>query len=506
MFIVLLLFCISIAWLVYAHYFKPYHVIKRKLRLPGPSPRPLYGNYSEIAKAGYLDSLKKWMSLYGPTFVHYLGIRPVVVTQDAEVIKSIMVTNFENFMNRSYTIPLSEKGQVRATLIQMRDEIWRRVRRTVTPAFSIKKLKTMTPLIQKSCERLRDKMIAVSDTENSVDVYKFFASFTVEVTLATQFSRDISAVSGEDNPINKAISSVFEVITSSFDNQLAKEQLTMVMSHFPWSVPVLRFLARKTKIGKNWDYLEETALKLIEDHQNNGTTGSKGKDLLQMLLEMHDENNSQSSGYVINDEIIAMILTIVLSAYETTNDTLSFAIYLLALNPSIQDKLINEIKDYYDANPDSSLYDAAENIVYVTMVLNETLRMFPPLAMPTRECKQTCAVTDDLIIEKGVDVLFPIFTLHRNEKYWPNPDIFDPERFNPNNEQSYPAFAYIPFGEGPRVCVGKRMVLLEIKMLLITIFRKLHFKRTADTEVPLALCYGITMSPSNGVKVAIASN
>ena len=505
--IFLVFFCIFIAWLVYAHYFKPYYILKRKLRLPGPPPKAFFGNYKEIAKSGYLDCMKKWMSQYGPTFVLYLGVRPVVVTEDAEVIKSIMVTNFENFVNRSFTIPLSEKGQVRATLIQMRDETWRRVRRTVTPGFSSKKLKMMAPLIQKSCERLRDKMAAVSDTNTSVDVYKFFASFTVELTLATEFNRDISSESGEDNPINKAIASVFEVITSSFDNQLAKEQLTMVMSHFPWSVPILTFLARKTKIGKSWDYLEETALKLMEDHRNNTTNENRGNDFLQMLLEKHNENGvTQSSGYVINDEIIGLILTIVLSAYETTNNTLSYTIYLLALNPSIQDKLIREIKDYYDANPDSSLYDAAENIDYVTMVLDEALRMFPPLAMPTRECRQTCAVTDDLIIEKGVDIAFPIFTLHRNPTYWPNPDKFDPERFNPNNEQSYPTFAYIPFGEGPRVCVGKRMVLLEIKMALITIFRKLHFNRTADTEVPLDLCYGITMSPTNGVEVAIASN
>ena len=503
--VLLVFFCIFVAWLIYADYFKPYYILKKRLRLAGPPPKAFVGNYSEIAKSGYLHCMKQWMSHYGPTFVHYLGIRPVVATQDAGVIKSIMATNFEKFVNRAFTIPLSQEGQARAAITQLRDDTWRRIRHTMTPGFSSKKLKMMVPLIQKSCERLRDELAAVSDTDVSVDVCTFFAAFTVEVTLATLFNRDISSEGGTNNPINKAIASVFEVLSSSFDNQVAKEQLTMVMSHFPWSVPILRFLARKTKVGKNWDYLEETALRLIEDHRNN-TTNGRGKDFLQMLLELHNDNVSQTSGYVNTDELIGIIVTIVLGAYETTNGTLGYTIYLLALNPSIQDRLIKEIKDYYDANPDSSLCDAAENIEYVTMVLSESLRMFPPVAMPTRECTQTCAVTDDIIIEKGTDVVFPIFTLHRDPTYWPDPDKFDPERFNPNNEQSYPTFAYIPFGEGPRACIGKRMVLLEVKIVLITIFRKLRFIRTADTEVPLDLCYGISMTPKNGIMVAIASN
>ena len=100
----------------------------------------------------------------------------------------------------------------------------------------------------------------------------------------------------------------------------------------------------------------------------------------------------------------------------------------------------------------------------------------------------------------------PVFSLHRNPEYWPNPDIFDPERFNPNNEHSYPTFAFLPFGEGPRNCIGKRLALLEAKMTLVAILKELHFKRTADTEVPLELSVGRTISPKNGVKLSIASN
>ena len=506
MFSPLLLCCIFILWLLYTHYFRPYYIIKRRINLPGPPPRVYSGNYSDIATLGYLESTQKWMSRYGPTFISYLGIKPVIVTEDLEIIKSIMVKNFDDFINRSYVPPLLKKGKVRG-LLQLRDEQWRRVRRILTPTFSSKKLRMMSPLIQESCERLRNKMAAVSDTNSSVNVWECFGMFTMEVILATAFSRDISSASGKENPLVRAAASIFRVGRTS-GNSLVGERLVMILSHFPWSVPILRYLARRTAGAKSWDYLEETALKLIEDRRNTmATAGSTVQDLLQLMLEAHDESmETKSSGYLNNDEIVATVTTILLAGYETTNNALSYTAYLLALNPTIQDKLIKEINDYYEVNPNSSLYDAAENIEYVAMVLYESMRMFPPAPRTNRECKQACAVTDDLIIEEGVDVNFPIFLLHRNPEYWPNPDKFDPERFNPNTEQSYPAFAYLPFGEGPRHCIGKRLALLEAKMTIVGLFKDLQFKRTADTEVPLDLTFGITMSPRNGIKLSVVSN
>ena len=475
------------------------------MRLSGPPPKIYSGNCFEIAKLGYLESRMKWMSQYGPTFIFYLGIKPIIVTEDLDIIKSIMVKNFDSFINRSYVPPLLKRGKVRG-LLQLRDEQWRRVRRILTPTFSSKKLRMMSPLIEESCERLKNKILTVSDTGNSVDVHKLFGVFTMEVILATAFSRDISSQSGKENPLVKAAASVFQSGRSG--SSLVAERLIMTMSHFPWCVPLLRYLARRTRVAQSWDYLEDTALRLIEDRRNTmTTTGSSAQDLLQLMLEAHDENvEKKSSGYLSNEEIVATVATIMLAGYDTTSNALSYTAYLLALNPTIQDRLIREINEYYDVNPDSSLYDAAESIEYVTMVLYESMRMFPPAPRTNRECKQACAVTDELIIERGVDVSFPIFLLHRNPEYWPNPDKFDPERFNPNNEQSYPTFAYLPFGEGPRQCIGKRLALLEAKMTLVAILKNFHFIRTTDTEVPLDLSVGITMSPRNGIKLSISSN
>ena len=349
-------------------------------------------------------------------------------------------------------------------------------------------------------------MVAVSDTDSSINVCELFGTFTMEVILATAFSRDIHLDSDKEHPLMKAATGFFK--SHQLGNSLSPEKLIMFLSHFSWSEPILKYLIRITKTAQDWEFLEESALKLIEDRRNTmATAGNTAQDLLWLMLEAHDENaETKSNAYLNNEEIAGSIITFILAGYETTKSTLSYTSYLLALNPIIQDKLIREINEYYEINPDSSLYDAAENIEYVTMVLYESLRLFPPVLRATRDCNQTCAVTDELVVEKGTMITFAIHVLHRNAEYWPNPDKFDPDRFNPHNEQSYPAFAYLPFGEGPRQCIAKRLALLKAKMALVAILKDFKFKRATDTEEPLDLCVGLTMTPRNGIKLSIMSN
>ena len=382
----------------------------------------------------------------------------MVVTQDLEIIRSVQTKNFDQFINRAFTPPMLRKPNkesinVRGLLFAENEE-WRRMRRILTPTFSSKKLRMMVPLIQNGCQRLNEKMSAVSNSGENVDMWKWFGLFTMETILSTAFSRDIDTQKGSDNPIAKAAASLFNSTATSNERF---EMILTVLSHFPWMEWLLAKFARQTQAAKNFDYLEDTALKLIEDRRRSmSSNDSPPQDLLQTLLEAHDEKEAEkgTSGCLSNYEIVVNIITILAAGYETTSNALGYTAYLLALNPTVQDRLTLEIQDYYGANPDASLYDAAENIDYVTMVLNESMRLYPPIPRTNRECNQTCAVSDNLVILEGVNISFPIFLIHRNPKYWPNPDKFDPERFKPG-EQSYPSFAYLPFGEGPRNCIGK---------------------------------------------------
>jgi len=197
------------------------------------------------------------------------------------------------------------------------------------------------------------------------------------------------------------------------------------------------------------------------------------------------------------------MVAMIMASYDALRSAISYSVYQLALNPTIQDKLTKEIKDYYDANPDSSLYDAVENIEYVDMVVHETLRMFITSPEARRECNETYAINNKLVIPKGTAIAIPFTCLHQNPEYWLNPDTFDPERFK---EQSYPKFAYLSFGEGPRNCIGKHLALLVAKMCLVTMLKEFQFRKTDKTEVPLELTADITSNSKHGIYLSIAAN
>lgn len=478
------------------------------MQISGPTPVPFYGNYLEIARLGYLECISKWTSEFGATFVYYLGITPLVVTSDPEVIKSIMVKNFDSFVNRPFGALLIKKGSKNEELTFMEDEDWWRVRRTLAPVFTSKRLRMMTPLIEDCCHRLKNRMTTISNGDNTVEIWEWFGPYIMEVILATEFSRDISTTNGEESPLAKAASSIMLAAARNSGDSISDKKLQTILSHFPWCKPIMKYFARQTVVAQNFDCLEETAIKLIEDRSETfANTRNATHDLLQFMLEAHDENKeTKSKRYLRKGEVVGSVNTFMLASYDTIRGFLSYTVYLLALNPTIQDKLTHEINEYYDTNPASSLYDAAENIEYITMVLYESMRLYPPTPDAHRRCNKTCAVNDGLVILQNCVVCFPFYSLHQNPEHWQDPNTFDPERFNPNKEQQHPTYAYLPFGEGPRHCIGKRLALLVAKMSLVAMLKDFQFRQTMDTEVPLKLTCGFTAKPKNGIYLAVVAN
>ena len=421
---------------------------------------------------------------------------PVVITTDLEIIKSVMVKGFDNFVNRvpAPVILLKKETEV---LSLLRDNKWRKIRRIMVPMFTSKRLRMMTPLIEDCCERLRNQMVEVSDSNRSIETWEWFGPYTLGVILTTGFGRDISA----DNPLTKSAAHIAEQLSSS--RGLDLRWMQTMLSHFPWCEPFINYLARRSPIAKSFDYLEKAALKLIEDRREViATTGNTAQDLLQLALDAHDKNKEENSeAYLSNGEIVGIVFVIIMASYNSVRNLLSYTAYQLAVNQSIQDKLTKEIKEYYDANPDASLYDASENIEYVTMILYESMRLFSTAPEANRECNKTCAI-NGLVMQEGIGISIPFACLHLNPEYWLNPNTFDPERFR---EPSYPKFAYLPFGEGPRHCIGKRLALLILKMSLITMLKEFQFRKTTKTEVPLQLTTNVFSIPTNGIHLSIVT-
>lgn len=194
-----------------------------------------------------------------------------------------------------------------------------------------------------------------------------------------------------------------------------------------------------------------------------------------------------------------------LGGFDTVSSCAVFTAYELLRNPDVQQKLYEEIQQTdKELNGKPLSYDALQKMKYMDMVVSEALRMWPLAPAVDRYCTQDYTLDDGqglkFTIDKGTCVWFPASGLHHDPQYFPNPEKFDPERFNDENKGNINLGAYIPFGIGPRNCIGSRFALMEVKAIMYYILRKFSFVRGTKTQIPIQLRKGFTnVGPQDGM-------
>lgn len=223
------------------------------------------------------------------------------------------------------------------------------------------------------------------------------------------------------------------------------------------------------------------------------------KDFLQIMLNT-DKERSDSGGKhtkgLTKNEIYGNALIFMVAGYDTTANTLTFASYSLATNPDVQDKLIEEIDREIADKPLE--YENVMSLEYLDMFVSEVLRLWAPTSRFNRTAAKDITL-NGVNIPKGVDVSIPQWVIHRDPEFWPDPDKFDPERFTKENKEKRNPYVYLPFGAGPRNCMGMRLALFETKLAIVGILQKFKFVTTPETEVPPELLNGFFIKPKNGM-------
>ncbi|PSN30124.1 hypothetical protein C0J52_26426 [Blattella germanica] len=196
--------------------------------------------------------------------------------------------------------------------------------------------------------------------------------------------------------------------------------------------------------------------------------------------------------YFVDDDYVALAMSFLTAGFETSSSTISFTLYQMALNPDIQRRLSSEIRDILQKNNNQVSYDVLQEIKYLHMVISETLRLYPILPFLDRKCTADYQLPapsgkGNITIPVGTAVYVPLLGIHHDPKYFPNPEKYDPERFTEENKLSRPAYSYMPFGEGPRICIGMRFGLMQTKVGLIHILSKYEVSPCKDTPIPLLI-------------------
>jgi cytochrome P450 len=222
--------------------------------------------------------------------------------------------------------------------------------------------------------------------------------------------------------------------------------------------------------------------------------GEKKDDLLARLMRARDPE----SGQAMNDEqLVDNLLTFYLAGHETTAKALTWTLYLLARFPEWARRLEAEVDDVAGGADVTAAH--AERMPLVQQVLKESMRLYPPVPLMTRQ-----AVADTVLegrgIRAGTSLVMPIYTIHRHARRWEEPDAFVPERFAPEREDAIPRYQYMPFGAGPRICIGMAFAMLEATAILATLLQRVRFARVGREPVPVAR---VTLIPQGGMPLAV---
>lgn len=241
------------------------------------------------------------------------------------------------------------------------------------------------------------------------------------------------------------------------------------------------------------EVLDKTIYGLIEERRKS--TGSH-TDLLAMLLAARDEDDGQG---MTDEQVRDEVMTIFVAGHETTANTMSWIFYLLATHPEAEQKLHDELKSVLGGRLPT--VEDIPNLTYVNLIISETLRLYPAAWTINREVVEPVEIGGHTY-EPGDTLMMSQYVMHRQEKYFEDPDEFRPERFAGDLLKRIPAYAYFPFGGGPRICIGNNFALMEAALLLATIAQRYRL-RLAEPDQKVELEPVVTLRPKNGLPMRL---
>ena len=316
----------------------------------------------------------------------------------------------------------------------------------------------------------------------------WFSMLTLEIIISTAFGIQANVQTDPD-----------ETLLTKARQSFRFPFILRIIGRMPLIRTILRLVMR---LKGGMGYFGNIALEMIRQRRREG--GTSRHDLMQLMLTAHEESTLQGDSKLTDEEIVAQCVAFLLAGHETSMITLSTIAYHLALNPEVQEQLRKAIFQFTEENPEASLYEMSHSIEYLDCVINETQRLSPPAHQLNRECGQDFQIKG-ISIPRGTEIIIPFYALHHDPEAWPDPERFDPGRFQSPAKDTRHPYQYLPFGAGPRNCIGMRFALMEIKIAIVKILMKFKFERAPETQVPLVMHAGNTLSPRDGVHLRIES-
>lgn len=381
------------------------------------------------------------------------------------------------FLNRDVYIKIKEGGNLSYLLgnglLTSDGEFWLKQRRLIQPLFHKQRL---TGFVQKIADAVNSMTNGWEKNGlNPLNFYLEMNQVTLDIVGRTLLSTDLKS---DFAKVNHALTAVLEAVNRKRGRIL----------RIPQWVP----LPSQIRLNRNRKVLENTIIEIIEARRKDP---GNFDDLLSMLMEVEDADTAERmSDKQLRDEV----LTIFLAGHETTANAMAFTFYLLAKHPEVKKKVQQEVAQVLNGAELS--YDLLGKLEYTTMVIKESLRLYPPAWVTVREAAKD-DVVDGYQVNYNDKIVVSPYAVQRSEKYWEEPEKFDPLRFSPEKIKSIPRFAYFPFGGGARLCIGNNFAMMEMQLILALVCSKYDF--TLPDDFKLEIRPFITLRPKDGIPLRL---
>ncbi|XP_062562539.1 probable cytochrome P450 6a14 [Armigeres subalbatus] len=464
------------------------------------NPHLLYGNIRGIfQKEHSCEVLQRLYREFKGRGLKLGGImnffQPAVLVVDPEISKSILVKDFNKFHDRGIFVD-SAGDPLSATLFSLEGAEWKTMRTKMSPTFTSGKMKYMFGSVVKVADQLKE-YVAENCTKGNIELKNILQRYTMDVIGNVAFGVECNSIK---NP-----SSEFRLMglkANEFDG----------IKFFKFFIGgTYKSFAKKIKMKVVEKDVHNFFMSLVHSTiQYREANGVQRNDFMDLLIKiknngkLSDEPNSGGEGITIS-EIAAQCFIFFTAGFETSSTTINFCLYELGRNPNIQDRLRREIEESIAKDGGELKYDTLFGMSYLDRVVSETLRKYSPVDNLFRVSNSPYTPEGcDFTIPAGTMFQIPIHSTHHDPDYFPNPQCFDPDRFLPEAVKSRHPFAYLPFGEGPRICIGMRFGQMQTKIGLVTLLRNFRFAPISETPDRLDFdAKTFVLTPKTGVYLKI---
>nr|WCC58061.1 cytochrome P450 [Pharsalia antennata] len=435
--------------------------------IPGPRPLPLVGNYGAniIGKKSSFEisgDIYKQYEDYPFVGVFRMG-NPCLLLRDPEIIKNVLVKDFSHFVNNDIFVDKKLDPLLGRNPFVLKDEEWKKTRQLLTPGFAPAKINTFFPLVETIAKNFVKYLERQEDT--ALNVKDICGRYTCDTVAICAFGL-------EGNSFEQPQSQFLQIVrkfVSPDSLQSIKLAITLFVPHFKIKILPKSFDDDVINITKE----------ILKYRQENNI---KRNDYFDTMTGMSDGALLEAAGHLSG---------FILDGYETTSSAMTFMLYELAANPKCQQKLREEINAVIEKCNGEFSYDALKDMAYLEACINESLRIHPPLAQLTKTCNKSYTFSTispefkkiSVTLEPGSSLVVPLLGLQKDPKYFPSPEKFIPERFLDKSDPH--KYVFMPFGTGPRTCLGSRFGLLQSKVGIAMLIKNFEISLDEKMQRPL---------------------